>query len=178
MKVAHAVGWYFPDSIGGSEAYVRGLCRELATLGVECAVLAPRDGAGEERYRVDATEVLRYPVTTQDEGVERFAALLEASGADVLHLHSLTYGCGAPHLAQARARGLPTVATVHVPGALCLRGTMMRLGREACDGVIAERQCGPCWLQDRGAPYPLARAATTLLSHGGARLARHRPWHP
>ena len=155
MKVAHAVGWYFPDSIGGSEAYVRGLCRELATLGVECAVLAPRDGAGEERYRVDATEVLRYPVTTQDEGVERFAALLEA-----------------------RARGLTTVATIHVPGALCLRGTMMRLGREACDGVIAERQCGPCWLQDRGAPYPLARAATTLLSHGGARLARHRPWHP
>jgi glycosyltransferase involved in cell wall biosynthesis len=178
MRVAHAVGWYYPESVAGSEVYVRELCRELAALSVPCVVLAPRDGREEARYLIDQAEVLRYPVyeaggdhgrerAARHGGFERFEALLEASGADVLHLHSIGYGCGVEHLKHARERGLKTVTTVHVPGAVCLRGTMMRLGQDACDGVIEHARCGECWLQARGAPFPLARAATRLLLLGG-----------
>ena len=190
MRVAHAVGWYYPESQGGSEVYVRELCRELGKLGVPCSVLAPQDGKDEARYWIDGVEVLRYPVYEAGEkvgqaapkpsrrradrhgGFERFETMLQECGADVLHLHSLSYGCGVPHHQHARERGLRPVTTVHVPGAVCVRGTMMRLGVEACDGVIDEVRCGECWLTARGAPYPLARAATRLLQLGGGAAGR------
>lgn len=182
MKIAHLLGWYLPESVGGSELYVRGLCRELSRLGAQCVVLAPRDGRDEARYRVDDVEVLRYPVydaegtgrgrAPRHGGFGRFESMLQECGAEVLHLHSVTYGCGAPHLAHARARGLKTVATVHVPGVVCLRGTLMRLGVEPCDGVIDDMRCGECWLVERGTPYPLARAATRLLALGGGAAGR------
>jgi glycosyltransferase involved in cell wall biosynthesis len=182
MKIAHAVGWYLPESVGGSELYVRGLCRELSQLGAQCVVLAPRDGRDEGRYRVDDVEVLRYPVyeaqadgrrrAPRHGGFERFGAMLHESKADVLHLHSVTYGCGVAHLAHARERGMKTVTTVHVPGTICLRSTLMHLGVEPCDGVIDVTRCGECWLVERGAPYPLARAATRALALGGGIATR------
>ena len=41
MKIAHAVGWYYPESLGGTEVYVAGLCRRLRRAGHEVCVAVP-----------------------------------------------------------------------------------------------------------------------------------------
>ncbi len=63
MKIVQAVGWYYPDSLGGTEVYVAGLCRRLRESGQEVLVAAPDPGAAaERRYEHDGVPVYRYPI--------------------------------------------------------------------------------------------------------------------
>ena len=41
MKIVHLLGWYFPDSVGGTEVYVEGLCRRLRAAGHDVLIAAP-----------------------------------------------------------------------------------------------------------------------------------------
>lgn len=152
MRVVHCVGWYFPEHVGGSEIYVRNLCRQLGTMGVECVVMAPMTDGSQPRSMHDGVPVLRYP--PGDLG--RFRSLLAETGADVFHLHSAVYGSGLAELEAARAQVARTLSTVHVPGPVCLRGTLMHMGTEPCDGRIEPRRCAACWAVARGASRPAA----------------------
>ena len=140
MRIAHALGWYFPDSVGGTEVYVAALCRHLRAAGHEVAVVAP-DVRGESTTAHDDVPVFRYPVPrrpTRDEaqglvkvrGAERFDDWVAEWGPDILHVHSFVTGLGLFEIAAARARGIPTIATHHLPslGYVCRTGTQMRCG--------------------------------------------------
>ena len=174
MKVVHCLGWYLPDSSGGTENYVRALAREQRAQGLDVCVMAPRDGDEGACYEHEGVPVVRYPVPearsrAQQEGLashgrfDAFCVALQEEAPDVFHLHSLTYGAGPAHLRQARRLGARTVVTAHVPGFVCTRGTMMRMGREACDGRVDVEQCVPCWLQSKGLSQPLLTPAGALL---------------
>lgn len=186
MRVAHCLGWYFPESVGGTEVYVRDLVRALREQGVESVVLAPRDGHDAARYEHEGVRVLRYPVPearTRDahEGREPhaafdvFRALLDEAAADVFHLHSVTYGANLHHLECARGAAMATVTTVHMPDVLCERGTLLRLGREACDARIDPAQCVPCWLEAKGVPDALAPALGAVVRRIPAAVAELVP---
>ena len=41
MKIALGVGYYYPDSIGGTEKYIHDLAIFLLSKGVEVVVIAP-----------------------------------------------------------------------------------------------------------------------------------------
>ncbi len=45
MNVLHAIGWFFPESLGGTEVYVASLATRLAAAGHSTAVVAPLAGA-------------------------------------------------------------------------------------------------------------------------------------
>jgi glycosyltransferase involved in cell wall biosynthesis len=51
---------------------------------------------------------------------------------------------------------------MHVPSALCMRGTMLLHGDRACDGRIDEKRCAQCWSEFRGVPSSLAYAMSHL----------------
>jgi glycosyltransferase involved in cell wall biosynthesis len=183
MRIVHALGWYWPESVGGTEVYVQGLCHELQKRGVEVVIMAPRDGIEEDEYAHEGIRVVRYPVPQernpqQLEGTqphamfELFEQRLADLGGDVFHLHSLTIGCGVHHLRAARRLGLRTLVTAHVPGIVCARGTMLRFGDEVCDGRVDSAQCVPCWLEDRGVPRSAAVPAARLLQHLPRALGR------
>lgn len=186
MRVAHCLGWYFPESVGGTEVYVRDLARALHGQGIESVVLAPRDGHETARYEHEGVRVLRYPVPeartrAEHEGREphaafdAFRALLTDAAADVFHLHSVTYGANLHHLECARAAGMASVTTVHVGDVLCERGTLLRFGREACDGRIDPTQCVPCWLDAKGVPHALAPALGAIGRHLPDAIAERVP---
>jgi glycosyltransferase involved in cell wall biosynthesis len=173
MKIVHSLGWYFPEFCGGTEVYVDSLTRELSALNVESVIAAPRDGAVEDHYRHHGIEVYRYPVhpaVSLDEkrgivprgGFERFSGWLESQKADLYHQHSWTAGCGLPHMQWAKKLGLPTVLTVHLPGNVCMRGTMLRNGKTVCDGKIEVQRCGACWARHSGAPAWVAETFSRL----------------
>lgn len=170
-RIAHCVGFYFPEGVGGTEVYVQDLVPALARRSVDGYVIAATDKA-EARYVWGGTSVVRYPsnwanirdyaVGRSRAGLSKFQELLVESRSDIFHLHSWTSGAGLRHLLQAAQLGIPCIATMHVPSALCLRGTMLLDGTKVCDGRIDDRRCAQCWSESRGLPAPLAFAMSRL----------------
>ncbi len=172
MKIVHALGWYFPDSLGGSEVYVAGLCRRLMAAGHHVLVAAPLAGLeAPSSYVHDGVAVFRYPVPvhpTRDEcqslvparGAEHFHEWLERQRPDVVHFHTFSTGLGLPEIDVAKGTGARLVATSHLAGLgyVCQRGTLMRWGTRPCDAVCGVWKCAACELQHRGLPRLGARA--------------------
>jgi glycosyltransferase involved in cell wall biosynthesis len=173
MRVVHALGWYFPDSLGGTEIYVATVARELRRAGVDVLIAAPAAGAtGTASYEHNGIPVFRYPIPAEPtraeargecvvRGAERFHDWLDRLRPDVVHVHTFVTGLDLPEIQHARACGARVFVTSHSSalGYVCLRGTLMRWGREACDGRIQLRRCAACALQQRGVPRPVAVAA-------------------
>lgn len=176
MKIVQGLGWYFPDSLGGTEVYVAAVSRRLRAMGHEVAIVAPQAGASaERRYEHDGVPVYRYPVpaeVTRAEaqgsatvrGAERLHRWLAAERPDVVHLHTFVSGLGLPELRVARDIGARTVVTTHSSslGYLCARGDLMRWGAALCDGICVASKCSACVLDQRGLSRPMARAVGAL----------------
>lgn len=171
MRVVHNLAWYLPSHIGGTEVYVDALARSLVGHGVESVVLVP-DETPSERLQ-DGIRVISYPhrparggagweADPPDSELAEFKAWLVELRPDIFHLHSWMPDSGLHHLRTAHSLALPSVMTVHVPGPVCPRGTMLRNGRDICDGRIQPRRCAACRLQSRGVPEMLTGLASTL----------------
>jgi glycosyltransferase involved in cell wall biosynthesis len=182
MKIVQAVGWYFPDSLGGTEVYVAELCRAFSAAGHAVTVAAPDPTTeGERVYSHDSTCVYRYSIPPQPtraeaqgsaivRGAERFHAWLAAERPDVVHLHTFVTGLGLAELRAAKACGAKTVVTTHSSslGFLCTRGTLMQWGERPCDGISTPAKCAACALDERGLP----RIAAHVFSRTPAAFAR------
>lgn len=172
MKVIQALGWYFPDSSGGTEVYVDTMSRELRRFGIESFVAAPRCGTGNSNYEFKGTQVFRYSVSppydrdqlrfrTRHTGFNEFKTWLARQSAPIYHQHSLTTGCGIFHLEEARRQGKKTVTTLHLPD-MCVRGTMLQNGKDVCNGLIDARKCATCRSESKGIS-PWASALVSLV---------------
>jgi glycosyltransferase involved in cell wall biosynthesis len=157
MKVLHLTGWPIPETVGGTEVYVTSLCRALAAEGVECAVGFPSRDRFGERGKQDGLALHRYGPVTGAAAADAFTGWLTSLRPDVVHAHSVTEGLALPELEAVRRAGLPLVLTVHVPGVVCHRGTMLQNGRAPCDGLMRLDRCCRCTLQRRGLPVTAGR---------------------
>jgi glycosyltransferase involved in cell wall biosynthesis len=186
IAVLQATGWYPPRHMGGTEVYLTGLVRELRALNIGSRIIAPLGPEAADGYEFDGTVVRTYPVNpapsraelrggTPQQGLERFSQILAEERPDIYHQHSWSGELGGAHLRAAREAGLKTVLTVHTPTAICLRGTMVRFGREACDGLIDPPLCGACWSHERGAPAIFAHALGAMPVAVSSSLARSIP---
>lgn len=183
LRIVQAAGWYYPESLGGTEVYVAGLARRLQDAGHEVRVAAPDPGGVLREYVHGGIPVFRYPIPAaptraeaQSEvparGAERFHAWLAGQRPDVVHFHTFVTGLGPFEIAAARAAGARTIATTHSSslGWICQRGTLMLWGTEPCDGLCRPARCAACDLQGRGLPRALARAVGALPPRAGRRL--------
>src|SRR5262249_44326355 len=187
MRVVETAGFYFPDSLGGTEVYVNSLARKLLGSGIDCTVAAPFPSDKASRYVHEGVDIYRYPFPERSSRAETqgrvppryfdvFEDWLREQNADIYHQHSWTTGCGVWHLEAAKRFGLKTIVTIHVPTNICIRGTMLYEGRSPCDGRIIPVRCGSCWLQSKGVKAAAARALAALpQSLAPAPLAR-LPW--
>jgi glycosyltransferase involved in cell wall biosynthesis len=182
MKIVHAVGWYFPDGLGGTEVYVAGLSERQRQAGHSVTVVSPSAGAAARvDYVHDGTRVMRYPVPleptrkeaqghAQARGAEVLHEFLRETRPDIVHVHTLTTGLGVTELRAAKAAGAKVVVTNHLPGMgyICARGTLMRWGEWQCDGVIREHTCTACMLQSRGMPRAAAEIVAAFSPNNGS----------
>ena len=171
MKVAHVPFCFHPDSVGGTEVYVESLARALHQRGVSAVVAAP--GLRAEHYEHDGLPVRRFGVqpSVRDlqelyghgdaQAADAFGRILDEERPDVVHLHAITRAVSLRLVRAAVARGIGVVFTYHTPTVSCQRGTLMRWGREECDGRLDRRACSACALHGLGLP----RAASKALAH-------------
>ena len=183
MKVLHLPFGYPPDPPGGTEVYVRGLCRALAERGVASAVAAPTTGVAEE-YEVDGVSVHRFgfdpPADLRDHhgpgcprAVREVMRIVREERADVVHLHASTRAVSPAIAHAARDAGVRVVFTYHTPSLTCARGSLLEWGRTPCDGVMIPGRCAACSLHGRGLPAAAARlAALTPIAVGAALAGR------
>jgi glycosyltransferase involved in cell wall biosynthesis len=176
MKIVQAVGWYYPESVGGTEVYVSALSRLLASAGHEVIVAAPRAGAERiDEYHHDGRLVWRYPIAaapTREEaqgrvavrGADAFHRWLRAIRPDVVHLHTFVTGLGLDEVKAAQGAGARVIVTTHSSslGFICQRGTLMRRGEVLCDGHLDVARCADCDLQARGIGQALSSAIARL----------------
>jgi glycosyltransferase involved in cell wall biosynthesis len=171
MRVVHVPFGYYPDAVGGTEAYVAELARGLRARGVDSVVTAPAGSLGADRYDHDGIPVYRFTMSRTDDvgqlygegdpdAASAVGRILDEVRADVLHLHAFTRAASLRLARTARRQGVPVVFTYHTPTASCVRGTLLREGRETCDGALIGQRCAACLLESRGVPL----AARTALS--------------
>ena len=187
MKIVHLLGWFFPDSVGGTEVYVDALSGRLQASGHDVRIAAPiaRDHDGPRQYCYGGVPVFRYSIPaapSRDEafqrrparGAEALHRWLADERPDVLHIHSFTTGVGLPELRVAKRLGTRTVATCHLPGIgyMCRSGELMQWGRVPCDGLVAPAKCGACNLARLGVPRPFADAVGAIPVGAGNVLRR------
>jgi glycosyltransferase involved in cell wall biosynthesis len=186
VKIVHLLGWYFPDSVGGTEVYVEALCRRLRAADHEVLVAAPdAHHAAPERYQHDQVPVFRFAIPaapTRDEaqhrvpvrGSERFSRWLAEERPDILHVHSFTTGVGLPEIREAHRLGIRVIVTCHLPGFgyMCRSGELMQWGRVPCDGIVIADKCASCNLTRLGMPESMARIAGAVSVPLSAALGR------
>jgi glycosyltransferase involved in cell wall biosynthesis len=188
VRIVHACAWYYPDSLGGTEAYVADLSARLAAGGHTVFIAAPdASGAKPRSYVHEGIPVFRYPIPAhatraeaQSEvrarGAEHFHRWLADVRPDVLHLHTFSTGLSLHEVAAGLDLGARVIVTTHAAslGFLCQRGTMMRWGTRVCDARVTPAKCAACALQHRGVPRPLADAFALVPPVIG-RVGRHLP---
>lgn len=172
MRIVEAVGWYLPESLGGTELYVAALAARLRARGDDVVVTAPATGAaGPRQLEHEGIPVFRYPIPATITRAEA-RGLVAVRGTEVLHrwlrdrapaifhAHTFVSGLGLAELAAAREAGARIVVTCHSArlGFVCERGTMLHHGRALCDGLAEPVKCATCALTARGVPAPVAAA--------------------
>ena len=192
MKIVHLLGWYFPDSVGGTEVYVEGLCRRLRAAGHEVLIAAPDSRhAARAHYRHDHVPVFRYAIPelpNRDEtnhrlpvrGADRFYQWLASERPDIVHVHSFTTGVGLPEIREAHRLGIRVIVTCHLPGLgyMCRTGELMQWGRSPCDGIAIPDKCASCFLTRLGMPQFAARMAGAIPPSGLSAAAAGRTPSP
>lgn len=179
MRIVHVPYGFGPDPVGGTELYVAALARHQASRGAAPLIAAP--AAAPASYTHAGLAVRRFAIQGRLSLAELygagdptaaagFAAILDAERPDIVHLHAFSSAVS-PLLARAaHARGLPVIFTYHTPTVSCQRGTLLRWGREVCDGALLVSRCAACALHGHGAPRAAAVAAGALPPSVGRAL--------
>lgn len=171
-KVIHVPYCFYPDPVGGTEVYVYHLARALEAQGVASVIAAP--GAQNETYSYQGLTVHRFAVSERVADLselygagdalaaKNMAAILEREQPTLLHLHSVTRAASLRLVRTAHRFQLPVVFTYHTPTVSCARGTLLRWGRQTCEGRVEVNRCTACVLQGHGVPRPFAEIAARM----------------
>lgn len=186
-RVLHIPFTWFPAACGGTEVYVRGLIRELPSLGWSSQVAVPAEDGGKDVldgvlvHRIQMPEKLTQAAlygAGEVQTARGFAEVLDAEKPDVVHFHAYSPAVSVLWLEAARQRGLPCVYTYHTPTMTCMRGTLMRWGHTPCDGEMRPLRCSACMLHGLGVGGAASWALTLsspVMQHVSGRVP-FRAW--
>ena len=170
---------FFPDSSGGTEVYVAELIAALRERGFRGSVAAPgreqaeyeHEGIPVYRFAQDLRANPAYAYGEPDEvAAESFRGLVQRLRPDIVHMHAHTAAVSEGLADVAHDFGAQVVFTYHTPTVSCLRGSMMYLGAEPCDGVLDVTRCAVCVLQKHGVSEPLGNVLGRMPSGIGQAL--------
>lgn len=156
-KVLHIVHGYYPESGGGTEAYVRSLLEAQPRLGLECfllhgsfeprarACLEERDDLGLRAFRLhradaysDYWDKAHYPPAG-----EVFEALLDDLQPDIVHVHQWIR-LSDDLVVRALRRGVRALVSLHDLYASCPACFRLRPDDSHCERSVSFENCADC----------------------------------
>lgn len=175
-KILFVLYTYYPDAVGGTEVYAKGLASRLQERGWGMTMTAPSDL--NQNYLHDDLRVRRFAISAAPLSLNQmygegdlvaetnFLSILKEENPDIVHFHALSPAVS-PRLAMAAKKsGAAVVFTYHTATATCQRGSMMLWGKEMCDGRMNAQRCAACVLQSRGLSRPAARVVAATPGIG------------
>ena len=171
LTVLHIVYSYPPDPPGGTEVYVHDLCGRLRERGVTSVVVAP--GRADETHLIDGVRVRRFAyggrAALEDiygmgdsRAADAFGRILAEEAPNLVHQHALTPACSVDVAERVKASGRPLVFTYHTPTVSCVRATLLRWGRDVCDGRLDAGTCSACVLDAHGVSAGMGRVVSAV----------------
>lgn len=160
MKILYFVHQFFPQHIGGTEMYVRGLAERAQERGDRVYLLTHVDGpshapASIRRVKFESLDVIelhsnysrsRRPGKDEyanSEHGELIAQVLLKLKPDLVHV-AHTIKLGAEGMRHCEALGIPVVVTLCDYWFLCPRHTLLRSDGQLCQGPSDINDCRRC----------------------------------
>jgi glycosyltransferase involved in cell wall biosynthesis len=111
------------------------------------------------------TKVIKEEIAADN--LDFYVEKMKAFDADIIHFHTLTTSIGFFHIKKSIELGYKVVLTSHIPGHICLRGDLVYMHREVCDGVIESLKCLSCYHHSKEIIYPFNYITAEMLKFGG-----------
>lgn len=171
MRLLHLSNDFYPHVTGGTEIFVHQLIEAYQTLHADQPILwaahqaSLRDCDSDLQVKLARIQYLLPSITEGDRlqrvastaaAIPGFQELLSTFRPDVVHFHSFSDRCGLSHARAVKEFGARLVVTVHAPGFSCIKGNLIDASGSICDGVLRERRCTRCRLNNGGLPRWLA----------------------
>jgi glycosyltransferase involved in cell wall biosynthesis len=99
-----------------------------------------------------------------------FSKILDEEQPELIHLHAFTRGVSLRLAREAKRRGILVIFSYHTATASCQRGTLLRWGKDICEGLLSTHTCARCSLQARGLSKPLSFALGTMAPSIGRHI--------
>lgn len=176
LKILLVSEYFFPKSTGGTELYVFNLAKALILLGNNVAVLScvkdPVD------YEFNGVEVIAIPFNEDNytavikeevaaDNLDFYISKITSFNPDIIHFHTLTTSIGFFHIKKSISLGYKVILTSHIPGHVCLRGDLVYMNKEVCDGIIESSKCLSCYHHSKEIIYPFNYVTAAILKFGG-----------
>ncbi|WP_179415177.1 glycosyltransferase [Mucilaginibacter sp. E4BP6] len=172
MRVLLVTDYFYPQSSGGTEKYVYELAQALRVDGIDVIILTISYSSAS--YQYDQFDVHTIPPNTDNSktviagvipanNLQSFINKLSELKANVVHFHTLTTSISTYHYQAAKQTGAKVIFTSHIPGNTCLRGDLMRYGKEICDGKVRLNTCLSCYLNARGLPKSISPISAKIM---------------
>ncbi|MGI4727494.1 MAG: glycosyltransferase [Janthinobacterium lividum] len=164
MKILLVTEYFYPQSSGGTELYVYNLAQTLQKQHHQVEVLSVSNNEEVCNYKGITVHYIPFnkdfasTVIIGEKPADNLAAFVYAVqkiNPDIVHFHTLTTSISTHHLAAIKQHNYKIVFTSHIAAHTCLRGTLMQLGKQVCDGKVEKQKCLSCYLQHKGIPEPL-----------------------
>lgn len=182
MKVLFITIGFPPLAVGGTETFVMGLIDALREKGIESEVAYLHSCPAIEchdfelrSYVHDRTKVYALRINREKYSlhqimldhalnnfiVGKFEEVQKMSKADIIHLHPLQLGFESFLIKRFSELSQRVLFTFHSSTTTCMRGDLVHLGKDVCDGVVSYQKCLSCFLQMKG----MKRGAASFLSY-------------
>jgi glycosyltransferase involved in cell wall biosynthesis len=166
-----------PDNVGGTETYVLGLIEALKKRDQIGEVLFLESCSSEHcsdiectNYSYEGIRVHVIRVNKERHQLERilfdsdllkrildvFLETITAIHPDIIHFHPLQLGIESYLIEELRKRSYPVLFTYHSSTTTCMRGDLVLMGNEVCDGRVIPSRCIACVYHSRGIPSWMA----------------------
>ena len=176
---------YPPLQVGGTETYVLGLVEALKEKGFTCEVaylqacdpgvcsdmdVIERECEGTKVRVVRVNQVkhqlqwLHFNKSLMDRIVQTFLSVVKSSQPTVVHVHPLQLGWESYLIEELRKQEYKVILTHHSSTTSCMRGDLVYLGKEACDGEIIPKRCIKCFFNSKGIPLFLSNILSAIPS--------------
>jgi glycosyltransferase involved in cell wall biosynthesis len=160
MKVLFCLNYFMPDHTGGTEVYTLALGKALLKLGHEITVVIPNFGSNlTDEYDFEGLKVIRYrqpdnpalsvkSIKTPPTGIQAFEEIVKRINPDIAHIQEISDkgGIGLFHLRLLKSLNIRLFYTLHIARVNCFAKTLLRNGKEICDGIIDVELCSKCAL--------------------------------